>query len=167
MAGKHIKTSPHEYKELKDYSYVCFLDSKLEKVNETFVENFIQKYFIEQNYALLLREHWYINSKALNRNVSVWDEFYESMYQKRYIIEREKYKKYINNQKVNGLSETTKRHCAGGFLIRNMKHPKINEINNTWFQHIQECGIQDQISFFFVKQLFDDCIHSFTEIPFV
>jgi hypothetical protein len=48
-----------------------------------------------------------------------------------------------------------------------MKHEKIKEINNTWYQHIQECGIQDQISFFFVKQLFNDYIYPFTEIPFV
>ena len=33
MVGKHIKTSPHEYKELKDYDYLCFLDSKLNHVN--------------------------------------------------------------------------------------------------------------------------------------
>ena len=38
----------------------------------------------------------------------------------------------------------------------NMKHNKINTINTTWYQHIKECGIQDQISFFFVKQLFND-----------
>jgi hypothetical protein len=29
------------------------------------------------------------------------------------------------------------------------------------------CGIQDQISFFFVKQLFSDFILPFKEIPFV
>lgn len=47
-----------------------------------------------------------------------------------------------------------------------MKHEKINEINTTWYQDIQECGIQDQLLFFFVKQLFD-CIYSFVEQPFV
>ena len=44
-----------------------------------------------------------------------------------------------------------------------MKHEKINLINETWYAHIQECGIQDQISFFFVKQLFDAYIFPFTE----
>ncbi len=48
-----------------------------------------------------------------------------------------------------------------------MKHEIINELNNTWYKHILECGIQDQISFFFVKQLFEPFIHPFTEIPFV
>ena len=46
MIGKHAKTMSHEYSELKDYDYVCFLDSKLGHVNEQFVENFIHKYFI-------------------------------------------------------------------------------------------------------------------------
>ena len=36
------------------YDYLCFLDIKLEKVNEIFLEDFIPKYFIEANYALLL-----------------------------------------------------------------------------------------------------------------
>lgn len=160
MVGKHIKTKPNEYFELSNYDYLCFLDSKLAKVNETFVEEFINKYFIEQNYALLLREHWFIHN-------NVWNEYNECMKQHRYTLESDKYKNYINNQTKNGLSEVTKNHCACGFLIRNMKHSKINELNNTWYQHIQECGIQDQISFFFVKQLFNDDILSFTENPFL
>jgi len=159
MVGKHIKAMPQEYLELSNYDYLCFLDSKLAKINEIFVEEFINKYFIEENYALLLREHWVIHS-------NVWNEYNESMNQYRYTLESDKYKNYINNQIKNGLSEVTEHHCACGFLIRNMKHSKINELNNTWYQHIQECGIQDQISFFFVKQLFNEDILSFTEYPF-
>jgi hypothetical protein len=131
----------------------------LGKVSETFVENFIVTYFIEQNYTLLLREH--------PRTRSVWDEYTDSITQDRYMLESEKYKNYIKNQIQNGLSEITKHHCACGFLIRNMKHEKMNELNTTWYRHIQECGIQDQISFFFVKQLFTEYILSFTEMPFV
>ena len=159
MAGKHIKTMPHEYSELKDYDYLCYLDSKLDTVSETFVENFIAKYFIEQNYALLLRKHWYINNK-------VWNEYNASMSQSRYKLESDKYIKYIQTQVNNGLSEEVEQHCACGFLIRNMKHVKMIEINSTWYKHINECGIQDQISFFFVKQLFDEYIYPFSEIPF-
>jgi len=85
----------------------------------------------------------------------------------RYTLESEQYKKYIQNQINNGLSETTAQHCQCGFLIRNMKHSKMIEINNTWYQHIQECGIQDQISFFFVKQFYNDDIYGFTEYPFL
>ena len=159
MVGKHIKTMPQKYTELKDYDYLCFLDSKLEKVDEVFVENNIYKYFIQENYALLLRKHWFINN-------NVWNEYNESMYQHRYKIQNEQYQTYIRNQVNSGLSETVENHCACGFLIRNMKHEKIIEINNTWYQHILMCGIQDQISLFFVKQLFTDFIYPLTESPF-
>lgn len=160
MVGKYIKTMPHEINELKNYDFLCFLDSKLNKVSEIFVENIITKYFIEQNYALLLRKHWFVFN-------SVWDEFNASMGQERYRLQKSRYTQYIDNQLNNGLSDHVDNHCACGFLIRNMKHNKINEINNTWYNHIQECGIQDQISFFFVKQLFHDIILPFTENPFV
>lgn len=160
MVAKHVKVMPQEYTELKDYDYLCFLDSKLANVSEQFVESFIAKYFIDKNYALLIRKHWFIND-------SVVAEYNESMKQHRYILESEKYKKYIKTQLDKGLQAITPYHCACGFLIRNMKHEKILELNTTWYNHIQECGIQYQISFFFVKQLFTDDIYPFTEIPFI
>jgi len=160
MIGKHIKTMPQEYNELKDYDYLCYLDSQIGQVSEKFVEEFIDIYFIQNNYALLLRHHWFISGNVL-------DEYNESMIQERYRLESEKYVTYIKNQVTNGLSLNTPTHCACGFLIRNMKHEKINEINTTWYNHIQECGIQDQISFFFVKQLFEGYIYPFNESPFV
>ena len=159
--GKHVKVVPQDFEVLKNYDYTCFLDSKLDKVSESFVEDFIDKYFVEQDYALLLRKHTFIDE-------NIWSEFNESMKQDRYAKQKDQYETYIHNQiSDNGLSETTDVHCQCGFLIRNMKHPKMNELNNTWFSHIKECGIQDQISFFFVKQLYTDLIHPFTEIPFV
>ena len=159
MVGKHIKIMPHEYAELKDYDYLCFLDSKLDNVSEQFVESFINRYFIEQNYALLLRQHWFINNYVI-------DEYRESMHQYRYQLQDIKIKNYISNQAKRGLSLVTPTHCACCFLIRNMKHEKMIQINTEWFNHVQECGIQDQISFFFVKQLFNDCIYPFTELPY-
>lgn len=160
MVGKYIKTCPQEYELLKEYDYLCFLDSKLQKINEIFVEMMINEYFINKNYALLLRKHWFISD-------NVWNEYNESIKQHRYFLQKNKIITYIKSQLNSGLSETTKHHCACGFLIRNMKHEKINEINKNWYSHIQDCGIQDQISFFFVKQLFNDEIHPFTENPFL
>jgi len=160
MLGKHIKVMSHEYSEIKDYDYLCFLDSKLDHVNEEFVESFIHKYFIKDNYALLLRKHWFIND-------NVWNEYNLSMTHKKYELESEKYRNYISNQVNAGLSTNTNQHCATGFMIKNMKHEKMIEINTMWYKHIQECGIQCQISFHFIKQLFDEYIHPFTEIPFL
>ena len=163
MVGKHIKTMPHEYAVLREYAYLCYLDSKVEKVNDQFVESHITKYFIHQNYALLLREHEFIAP-------CVWNEYVESiMHQERYMVQSQRYLDYIRGQLTSGLSKTTDKHAQCGFLIRNMRHPKTNEISTTWYRHIQECGIQDQISFFFVKQLFadDGCILMFPEYPYI
>jgi len=160
MVGKHIKSMPQEYIELKDYDYLCYFDNKLPKINETFVENSINKYFVQQNYAIILRQHEFLGP-------DVWQEFYESMKQQRYVLEQDKYKTYIETQISLGLRAKIKTHSQGGFIIRNMKHENTPNINNTWYKHIQMCGIQDQISFFFVKQLFIDSIHDFTEYPFI
>jgi len=160
MLSKHVKVSPELFPFLKDYDYTCFLDSKLDWVSEKFVEKFIKKYFIDQNYALLIREHETIKD-------SVWNEYSASMSQTRYVLQKDQYMSYIYKQIKKGLSENTERHCQCGFLIRNMNHPIIPELDNTWQSHIEECGIQDQISFFFVKQLFKEHIHIFKESPFI
>jgi hypothetical protein len=163
MIGKFIKSCPHKFPHLKDYDYLCYLDSKLEDVNEKFVEEYIHKYFISENnekYALMLRNHTFIKPY-------IWKEYEVSMEQKRYRLQSDSYIKYINSQILSGLKAETPYHCQCGFLIRNMKHPEINNIGETWLQHIQTCGIQDQISFFFVKQIFSDYILPFKEIPFI
>jgi hypothetical protein len=156
MSGKEIKVLPHKNKELQTHSYLCYLDNKLNNIDINFVERYIDKYFIKQNYALLLRVHQFVHE-------NVWNEYTESMLQERYRIESNQYKQYIRKNLDNGLSDKTTTHCTCNFLIRNMKHEKINLINETWYSHIQECGIQDQISFFFVKQLFDAYIFPYTE----
>ena len=161
MYGKHLKAMPHEYQEIKDYDYLCFIDSKLPKLNEQFIENIIDKYFINDDKALILRNHFVINTN------NVWSEYTLSMHQERYYNERDKYNNFIMKQLNLGFKEIDDYHCATGYLIRNMKHKKIIELNSTWYNHIQECGIQCQIAFFFTKQMFKDCIIPFSEYPYL
>jgi hypothetical protein len=161
MYGKYVKVMPHETELIKNYDYTCFLDSKLKKVSESFVEECIDKYFIQGDKALLLRKHEFLTDG------SVIAEFNESMKQERYVKQKEQIMNYINKQIENGFNEKIPVHSQTGLLIRNMKHPKINEINSRWYSDIQKCGIQCQISFFFVRQEFDDNIVSFSENPFV
>lgn len=160
MQSKEVKVIPHTFPALKKYNYTCYLDSKLRKLSDKFVEKYINNYFILEDRALILRQHEFIKD-------NVWNEYEESMKQDRYVKEKDKYSDYIIKQIESGLSATTSQHCACGFLIRNMNHPEIKELNNTWYSHIQECGIQDQISFFFVNQLFNKYIQVCTELPFV
>jgi hypothetical protein len=157
MDVKHIKSCPHEYKELRQHDYVIHMDNKLGKINDEYVETLVQQYFIQNNYALLIKEHPFGYK-------GVWDEFRESMLQWRYVMESDRYCRYIRNQlQHHHLKDKTTHHCWAGLLIRNMKHPRIESLNNTWYSHIQECGIQDQISFYFVKQLFEDDIYIFED----
>jgi hypothetical protein len=158
MAGKKPKVLPNTYKELNEFDYTCFYDSKFGLINESFIELMIETYLIKNNYALLLREHMFINN-------NIYDEFNESMKQERYFIQKNKYLTYINKHIKNGLNKQTDKHAMCNVLLRNMNHPKIKHINNTWYSHIQECGIQDQISFFFVKQIYKDYIYIYSESP--
>ena len=159
MYGKQYKLFPDKLPELAGYSYVCFVDSKVPKISESWLEGMIQYFMVEQNYALLLRQHPFIPP-------SVCEEYNESMKQPRYQIERENYLTYIQHQLDKGLRSETEYHCACGLLIRNMAHEKTSRINKLWDKHIQECGIQDQISFFFVKQYFEAVIFAFADSPF-
>ena len=37
MQGKYVKVMPHNVNPLKNYDYTCYLDSKLDKVSESFI----------------------------------------------------------------------------------------------------------------------------------
>jgi len=158
--AKEVKIKPHIFAELEKYEFTCFLDTKLSKLSIPLIEDLIQKYMINNTYGLLLRKHWFIEN-------SVWREYEESLMQHRYYLEKNKYTSYITKNIESGLAAITPYHCACGLLIRRMNHPKIKELNDTWYEHLLQCGIQDQISFFFVKQLYYDVVHAFTEQPFV
>jgi hypothetical protein len=166
MLGKYVKVLPHKCKELQAYDYTCFMDSKCGKINESFIEGLIDKSFVNNNYALVIRKHQFIYNNIWNEyNVSIGlNPSYRG--QQRYIIQKEQYHNYIKKQLSIGLLESVETHCTCSFLLRSMKHPYINQLNDTWYEHIQECGIQDQISFFFVKQVFHDYILPFTELPY-
>ena len=160
MQGKYVKVMPHNVNPLKNYDYTCYLDSKLDKVSESFILQKIEDAFIKKSYALLLREHVFI------KDANIWNEYNESMKQERYKKESDKIKFYINSQVEEGWVEQIDTHCQCGLLLRNMKHPIVLDINNSWYSDIQKCGIQDQISFFFVKQKFNEYILPFSENPF-
>ena len=163
MLSKIVKTKPHTFPELRDFDYTCYLDSKVGHVSETFVENAIFKYFISGDSALLIRAHFeMIGSRTL------WDEYFAAITQWRYMQMTDHLKKYIDRQADKGLVEEGPLLCATGFLIRNMKHPRMNEINETWYEHVEDCGINCQIAFYFVQQLFlPGVICPFSEVPYL
>ena len=102
---------------------------------------------INSDKTIIFAKHAFIKSN------NVWDEFNESMKQPRYFAQKEQYEKYINQKLSQGLTPVSDIHHVTGFIIR--KHCEMtNQINEEWYKHIKECGIQCQISFFFVQQMY-------------
>ncbi len=122
MISKRIKAMPNEYLELRKYDYLCYLDSKVNQINEKVVLDLVSEHFMGGDKAILMRQHWYIDN-------NVWEEFEEAMNQRRYRLEKDKYIDYINSQLREGLNETDDSHCATGFILRDMNHRYINDIN--------------------------------------
>jgi hypothetical protein len=81
-------------------------------------------------------------------------EHTESLFQKRYLDQRGMMIGYITSQLMAGLKVQTDRHFTTNCVLCDMRHPEIAALNETWYQHIQACGIECQVSFFFVAQLF-------------
>jgi hypothetical protein len=50
----------------------------------------------------------------------------------------------------NGFSEKINVHFCGGWVLRKIK--KSIDFGEMWYSHIQECGIEDQISLQFIQQ---------------
>jgi hypothetical protein len=147
MLGKYLKALPHKNNYLRKHDYLCYIDTTFPEINVSYVELIIDSCFIKKNLILALRTHDFIFN-------SVWFEFAASMTQKRYRDDRDKYYKYINDKINEGFKDTTTMHARTGYIIRNMKHKDVISLNEKWYEEIMKCGIQCQISFFFVKQLF-------------
>uniref|UniRef100_A0A6C0CQX9 Uncharacterized protein n=1 Tax=viral metagenome TaxID=1070528 RepID=A0A6C0CQX9_9ZZZZ len=148
MQAKKLKAVPESFACLQKYEYICYLDSKLD-IDESVVLESIQQH---PDVALIIKQHDFIPH-------SVQTEFQISMNQIRYYRQHEQYKKYIERQLKNGLKDVVEKHCETRLIIRKMHHPFTHSINVTWYQHIQECGIECQISFFFIQQLFANYIY--------
>jgi beta-1,4-mannosyl-glycoprotein beta-1,4-N-acetylglucosaminyltransferase len=85
--------------------------------------------------------------------------FNDCMKQERYAIGRNQLQAYIDKQVNEGFSLTEAdprddHSFATGFIVYNMHHENTTKIQALWYEHIQQAGIQCQISMFFVAQRF-------------
>ena len=152
--AKHLKACPYMYPELNGYDATCYFDSAL-KVNTEEVIELANKAFTYSNYDMLIARHPVISATW---PPSARSEFANAMLQQRYAAERDKYEKYMAEQIQSGLLETDDIHYATGFIVRknNMEMRRLGEV---WYRHILACGIECQISFFFVQQMFKGKIY--------
>ena len=149
MRAKHLKVVPHRYKELQGFRYLVYSDAGT-RVDENQIIDVINNDL--KNSAYFLKLHPF--NKA-----DVWDEFLEAMHQPRYRTQKEMMKVYIEEQMTEkGLSFRGEYMFWCCFMLRDTQHPLYTEINETWMSHIQKCGIEDQVSFFFIYQIFHEHI---------
>jgi hypothetical protein len=145
MSSKSYRCNPFDVEILRNYDYICWFDNKL-KVFDDKVEELI--YDMDN----LNKSIMFINHPYTKEYKSIWDEFNISMSYTKYKNEEEKYKKYIN-KKLNQdkYSDNNVEFLCGGFNIRK-NNQESRDFGLDWYENILDCGIQDQISLYFVAQ---------------
>lgn len=144
METKEIRCCPHRFDVLNQYEYLCWFDTKL-----AVYENKIEELMLElekTDKIIVLTKHPY--SDRFN---SVWDEFNLSMAVPKYYSQKERYENYIRKQINLGFSEKINVHFCNGWSLKK-KCKKMEEYNELLYLHVQECGIEDQISLQFIQQ---------------
>lgn len=142
--AKIVKILPHLLRELADYDYTVYFDSKL-YCNEIPVLKFIDSIPQEKEWAIMAREHPYLSPSVIN-------EFSESQHQSRYQKQKDRLWNYIVEELQAGMKQECEIHYATGYLIRNNRCSMTEQINNCWYSHFLRAGIECQVSFFFVQQ---------------
>lgn len=149
LACKRLKVYPNLFLP-KTYDFVVWSDNKF-SVNASDSIKTINNW--NHKTAMMLHKHPFVENNI--------EELSESMHQQRYVEQKARYQNYLDEQTAKGLSVEGTMHYQCGYLLYNEAHPKTNLIRSTWQDHINMCGINDQISFHFVAQLFDDCVEEF------
>lgn len=146
--SKIYKACPHRFSELKKYEYSCYFDTKL-KVNDKIVEEQIEN-MEKDNKLLVMSRHKFLSN--------VMAEFHEAMCQQRYRKDHDRYWSYIHGMVAKGFRLEMPTHYITGYIVR--KHcDEIEKMGEAWYENILECGIECQISFFFIQQMFPDIIY--------
>ena len=149
--AKALKIIPHTFNELEKYNYLFWRDDKI-SINLSRMHEFV-RLVDKDNSSMALRSHDFLHGNVLF-------ELTEAMDQERYRRQRHKYIAYVTEEVRKGYKLETQTYRCGA-ILRNMKHPDTIKINDLWWEHINRCGIEDQISFDFIAQRFD----SITKLP--
>ncbi len=99
--------------------------------------------------ALWMFEHPFLHGGAET-------EMDEAMYQPRYAAQRDKVEAYFARVRTLGLrtEDASLTHYCTGVQVWDLRHPDAVRLQETWWEHIVECGLEDQASFFVVQQMF-------------
>ena len=146
---KHLRCCPHAYPLLRPYRYLCWTDSKLKIPDMNRVWEMVAD--LESSSAV-----WAFTKHPLPYT-DVWGEFTEAMKHEKYARQQDQARAYIESRLLAGFDEHRPQRVCCGFNIRK-QGPAVNAIGDFWLSEIHACGIEDQISFQFVHQRYEDAI---------
>lgn len=145
--AKIAKALPHLFPELAQYDYTIYIDDKV-ALNEPLLPGLVEKLKTDKS-PMALKQHTFVDSNVLS-------EYTESLKQARYFAQHPMMKEYIAAMAAEGYSLKKDIHYVTTCILRDMKHEDTQAINNEWFEHIARCGIECQVSFFFISQMFEN-----------
>jgi 2-polyprenyl-3-methyl-5-hydroxy-6-metoxy-1,4-benzoquinol methylase len=162
-AGKWYKLFPHKLKDLQDYDYTVYVDTKysLNTPNEwkiLLTESFIRE-VCEDAPKFGVFRHTYTRRY-------IWDEVIQSLEQDRYFQQKDMINHYIYNKTTEGSESYCNPLFLAGFMFRKMNDPVVEEICEYWMDEIEKCGIHDQISFHYVYQKYKEHIKEIVRSSF-
>jgi hypothetical protein len=141
--SKIAKALPHLFPQLNQYDYSLYVDDKID-FNSALLWDWIPLIEAKEG-MIMIRCHPDLKNNVLN-------EFATSMIQARYQAQKEQMAEYISRKVDQGYQLRVDKMYWTSAILRNMKHPRINEFNEFWYDEIVSCGIECQISFDFVAQ---------------
>ena len=148
MNTKELKLCPHRFVQLQDYEYTCWIDSTLIAYDEK-IDTLVEE-MDTQKILLCLTRH-----PADFR--SVWHEYSATAELVKHQSALSSYKAYIQSRLDRGLrAETDCFHCTGFLLRRNVG--EVHAVCDTWLKEVAECGVNCQICFHFVRQMYDGAV---------
>jgi hypothetical protein len=143
--AKIAKAMPQVFCELTQYRWLIYKDDKID-FDYTKINSYINA-LLAKDYFLGLRSY----PAHVNFPNNILYEFAEAMLQQRYYYQRDRIINYITNQIQLGKQLTSQLYWTS-FIIRDQQHQLTNKFNCDWFDSIQLCGAECQISFDFVSQ---------------
>jgi len=156
LAGKRMKVYPQKFLPMVNnsatYNAVVWFDNKFD-INEPAVSDVIQTF--DSRVGVYMHKHPFLCCGADL-------ELKESMYQNRYGAGKEMILRYMEEEVSLGYKIHGERHFQTGVIIYNMRNPDTLKVQNMWMEHIKRCGIQCQISFYFIAQRFPKSVDEFT-----
>ena len=141
--AKIAKALPHLFGFLKSYDKLFYMDDKFHF--SAGIITALEKIEVKETFSFMVSYH-----RFLAKNILF--ELAEAMGQPRYFSQRQRSVTFITKKLEEGLQLNVENLYETGLILRNLRHPEVNVINEDWYQSILECGIECQISFDFIRR---------------